>query len=63
VFDSQTVAQALNPIWISIAATLGLGGLWLFLFILRLKSRPLLPRYMSHLEHPQPFEAEVLNHG
>jgi len=63
VFEAPTLAQAINPLWISIAATLGLGGVWLFLFVLRLKTRPLLPRYMSHLEHPQPFEAEVLNHG
>jgi hypothetical protein len=63
IFDAATVAQALNPAWISIAATVGLGGLWIFLFLLRLKGRPLVPLYMSHLERPQPFEAEVLNHG
>jgi hypothetical protein len=63
IFHSATVAEALNPIWISIAASVGLGGFWIFLFVLRLKSRPLLPLYMSHLEHPQPFKAEVLNHG
>jgi hypothetical protein len=60
---AATVAHSLPVIGVSVAATVGIGGIWLFLFIMRLKSRPLLPLYMSHLEHPQQFEAEVLNHG
>jgi hypothetical protein len=63
IFEVSKLKDAGAVIGVSVAATLGLGGIWLFLFVLRLKSRPLLPLYMSHLEHPQPFEAEVLNHG
>jgi hypothetical protein len=63
VFGNLSLEGSLQAMLIAVAATVGLGGLWLFLFLLRLKSRPLLPLYMSHLEHPQPYEAEVLNHG
>ena len=41
--------------WLDLAAPLALGGIWLFLFTLRLKARPLLPAN-------EPFLKEALAH-
>ncbi|MCL4808988.1 MAG: hypothetical protein KJ062_14565 [Thermoanaerobaculia bacterium] len=41
--------------WLDFAAPLALGGIWLFLFTLRLKARPLLPAH-------EPFLKEALAH-
>ncbi len=48
-------ADAFTIHWLDLAAPLALGGIWLFLFTLRLKARPLLPAH-------EPFLKEALAH-
>ena len=42
--------------WVDIAAPIGIGGIWLFYFLLQLEKRPLLPVNEPHL-------VEALEHG
>ncbi len=53
--DFWLVAPALHPeglwiSWLDLAAPLGLGGVWLAVFLARLKSRPLLPAHDPRMD-------------
>lgn len=63
VFGHAKLADhTLSPLF-DIAGALAFLGIWLAAFVWRLKSRPLMPVFMSHMEHPRPIDQEALNHG
>ncbi|NIW37906.1 MAG: hypothetical protein GWN32_15880, partial [Gemmatimonadetes bacterium] len=52
-FGAEGHGAAMSLHWLDLATMIGVGGVWLALYIRELKSRPLLPRF-------EPFLKEAL---